>query len=207
MRTDPGNMADNKINGSFSLSVNVNERREGFFVLQPIGSINTITSPILQNDVEQIYESKPEIIMFDMKQVSYINSRGLHVILKVHQAMKSRGGRVVLFNLQPNIKEVFDIIDALPAQRIFASRHELDNNLDTMQKSYFDYSYINEFEAGTDNYKLWAKSNPSVVGQHKMEFSGSEAKRINILDEPLLMERLKQVSQVFDNERDEKKAS
>jgi len=35
-----------------------------------------------------------------------------------------------------------------------------------------------------------------------MEFSGSEAKRINILDEPLLMERLKQVSQVFDNERD-----
>ena len=159
MRTDPGSMADNKINGSFNLSINVNERREGFFVLRPIGSINTITSPILQNEVEQIYESKPEIIMFDMKQVSYINSKGLHIILKVHQAMKSRGGRVVLINLQPHIKEVFDIIDALPAQRIFASRHELDNYLDTMQKSYFDYSYIHEFEAGTDNYKLWAKSN------------------------------------------------
>ena len=158
MRTDPGSMADNKINGSFNLSINVNEKREGFFVLQPIGSINTITSPILQNEVEQIYESKPEVIMFDMKQVSYINSKGLHVILKVHQAMKSRGGRVVLINLQPHIKEVFDIIDALPAQRIFASRHELDNYLDTMQISYFDYSYIHEFEAGTDNDKLWAKS-------------------------------------------------
>ena len=94
-----------------------------------------------------------------MKQVSYINSKGLHVILKAHQAMKSRGGRVVLINLQPHIKEVFDIIDALPAQRIFASQHELDNYLDTMQKIHFDYSYINEFEAGTDNYKLWEKSN------------------------------------------------
>ena len=159
MRTDPGNLADNKINGRFNLSVNVNERREGFFVLQPIGSINTITSPILQNEVKQIYESKPEIIMFDMKQVSYINSKGLHVILKAHQAMKSRGGRIVLMNFQPHIKKVFDIINALPKQQIFASRYELDNYLDTMQKSYFDYSYINEFEAGTDNYKLWAKSN------------------------------------------------
>ena len=159
MRTDHGSMADNKINGIFNFSVNVNERRKGFFVLQPIGSINTITSLILQNEVEQIYESKPEIIMFDMKQISYINSKGLHVILKVHQVMKSRGGRVVLINLQPHIKEVFDIIDALPALRIFASRHELDNYLDTMQKSHFDYSYINEFEAGTDNYKLWEKSN------------------------------------------------
>ena len=141
MRTDPGSMADNKINGSFNLSINVNERREGIFVLQPIGSINTITSPILQNEVEQIYESKPEIIMFDMKQVSYINSKGLHVILKVHQAMKSRGGRVVLINLQPHIKEVFDIIDALPAQRIFANRHELDNYLNSMQSRCFGVSH------------------------------------------------------------------
>ena len=159
MRTDPGSKADNKINSGFNLSVNVNEKREGFFVIQPIGSINAITSPIMQNEVEQIIESKPEIIMFDMTQVSYINSKGLRFILKAHQAMKSRGGRVVLINLQPHIKEVFDIIDALPAQRIFASRYELDNYLDTMQKRYFDNSYINEFEAQTDNYKLWAESN------------------------------------------------
>jgi anti-anti-sigma factor len=152
MRTDPGSMADNKINGSFNLSVNVNERREGFFILKPIGSINTITSPILQNEVEQIHESKPEMILFDMQQVNYINSKGLRVIFKIHQAMKSRGGRVVLTNLQPHIKEVFDIIDALLEQRIFASRHELDNYLDTMQKSCIDYSYINEFEEATDNY-------------------------------------------------------
>lgn len=159
MKSHPGIMADYKVNGSSKLSVWFSEKREGFFVIQPVGSINAITSPILQNEIEQIIESKPEIIMFDMRQVSYINSKGLHVILKVHQTMKSRGGRVVLTNLQPHIKKVFDIIDALPAQRIFASRHELDNYLDTMQKNYFDHRYINEFEAGTDNYKLWAKSN------------------------------------------------
>ena len=33
-----------------------------------------------------------------------------------------------------------------------------------------------------------------------------ETEEINILDEPMLMERLKHISQEFDNERDEKKA-
>ena len=161
MRAEPEIMADYKVNGSSNLSVYVREKREGFFIIHPIGSINTITSPILQNELDQIYESKSEIILFDMKLVSYINSKGLHVILKAHQAMKSRGGRIVLMNFQPHIKKVFDIINALPKQRIFASRYELDNYLDTMQKSYLDYSYQNEFKAGTDYYKFWAKSNYS----------------------------------------------
>ena len=68
-----------------------------------------------------------------MQNVDYINSRGLRVIIKVQRAMKPRGGRVVLINLQPHIKEVFDIINALPAQRIFVNRQELDNYLDSMQ--------------------------------------------------------------------------
>ncbi len=46
--------------------------------------MNTATSPIQQNEVEQIIESKPEMIMFDMAQVSYINSKGLRSILKAH---------------------------------------------------------------------------------------------------------------------------
>ena len=161
MRTEYEIMTDYKVNGSSNLSVRYSEKREGFFVIQPVGPINAITSPILRYKVKQIIESKPEVVLFDMKQVSYINSKGLRVILKVHQAMKSRGGRVVIANLQPHIKKVFDIIDALPAQRIFASRQEMDNYLDTMQKRYVDYSYINEFEARIDNYKLWAQSNYS----------------------------------------------
>ena len=72
-----------------------------------------------------------------MQDVNYINSRGLRVILKVHGAMKLRGGRAVLINLQPHIKEVFDIINALPAQRIFANRHELDSYLNAMQSRCF----------------------------------------------------------------------
>jgi hypothetical protein len=37
-------------------------------------------------------------------------------------------------NLQPQIKKVFDIINALPSMQIFASIEELDEYLDAMQK-------------------------------------------------------------------------
>ena len=144
---------------SFSGRVYDRKKSPGVFTIHPAGSMDTNTYPIIEKKAEQILKSAPEVIIFDMQNVNYINSRGLRVILKVQRAMKLRGGRVVLINLQPHIKEVFGIIDALPAQRIFANRDELDNYLDTMQKSHFDYSYINEFEAETDNYKLWAKSN------------------------------------------------
>ena len=159
MKTYPRMMTNNNVNGRSKLNVYFREKSKGFFVIQPAGSINTVTFSFLQNKIELIIMSNPEVLVFDMKKVSYINSKGLQVILNAHKAMKSRGGRAVLTNLQPHIKEVFDIIDALPTQRIFASRQELDNYLDTMQQRYFDYNYINEFEEGTENYRLWAIRN------------------------------------------------
>ena len=126
MRTDPASMTDNKIRGNLNLNVNVNEKRKGFFVIRPVGSINTITSPILQNEVEQIYESKPEIIVFDMKQVSYINSKGLRVILKTINEMDQRYGKVYLTGLQTPIKEMFEIMNGALPEWVFESRNQLE---------------------------------------------------------------------------------
>ena len=115
MKTHPGIMTNNTVNSNFNLSVYRNEKREGIFIIHPVGAINTHTSPILQNEVEQILGSKPEIIVFDMKQVNCINSRGLRLILKTITEMDQRSRKVYLTNLQPQIKDMFEIMNgALP---------------------------------------------------------------------------------------------
>jgi anti-anti-sigma regulatory factor len=48
--------------------------------------------------------------------------------------LKESGGKIVLLNLQPQIREVFDIIKALPCEQIFSSIEEMDEYLDCMQK-------------------------------------------------------------------------
>ena len=50
------------------------------------------------------------------------------------KVMKSNKGEVLLVNMQPQIEKVFEIIKALPDQRIFKDIEELDSYLDRMQK-------------------------------------------------------------------------
>ncbi len=160
MKMHPGVMPDNEVNKNTSLQVYSSEKREGLFTLKPVGSINTMTSRSLQNTIERICAVKPNIILFDLEQVDFINSKGLRVILKVYRVIKAHGGRVVLMNFQPHIKEVFKIINALPDQQIFASWHEFDNYLVAVQKkSYADFGGQNKSEIETDNCIICAEIN------------------------------------------------
>jgi anti-anti-sigma factor len=77
-----------------------------------------------------ILESKPETILFDMKQVNYINFSGLRVILKTIMKMRQLKGNVYITDFQPQVKEMFEImIGALP-HWLNSSRKQLENCLD-----------------------------------------------------------------------------
>ena len=171
MKTHSEAMIDNKVNYGFNFRVRISEIRRGFFVLHPVGQIDTLTTPILQNKVEQILELEPDTILFDMKQVDYINFQGLSVILKAQQAMTRRSGSVALRSLQPQIKKVFDIINALPKAQIFANQHELDSYLDTMQARGSDYRNDKKLEMETDNYIVWAESSNNQGSENNRAMS------------------------------------
>jgi anti-sigma B factor antagonist len=72
--------------------------------------------------------------VFDLNAVTFISSAGIRVILKTQKALKQRNGKVVLISLQPQVKKVFEIIDALPSLSVFASIEELDQYLDHIQR-------------------------------------------------------------------------
>ena len=57
------------------------------------------------------------------------------MLLKTKKALKETSGKMVFMNLQPQIKKVFDILQAIPTLKVFASIEELDNYLDAMQKA------------------------------------------------------------------------
>ncbi|MGD9057568.1 MAG: STAS domain-containing protein [Desulfobacterales bacterium] len=104
--------------------------RADFFIIRPVGSINTNTYMSLQKEIELILESGPETILFDMKQVNYINFSGLRVILKTIVKMSQLKGNVYITDLQPQVKEMFEImIGALP-HWLSRSRKQLENCLD-----------------------------------------------------------------------------
>jgi len=116
-----------------ALKVNTTGKRPGIFVVAPIGSIDGAGHAIFQDSVTSVLNQNPDVILFDMEHTDYINSMGIRVLIKTKKAMKQRGGKIVFINLQPQIKKVFDILNALPSLKVFANIQELDSYLDAMQ--------------------------------------------------------------------------
>jgi anti-anti-sigma factor len=116
-----------------TLKVNTAMKKPGIFTVAPIGSIDAASHAIFQDKVASVLSQNPDVVIFDMEFAEYINSMGIRVLIKTKKAMKQRGGKIVFINLQPQIKKVFDILNALPSLKVFASIQELDTYLDAMQ--------------------------------------------------------------------------
>ena len=116
------------------LTVTVIERTPGAFTFQPAGSIDSNTSSLLEAKVDSILDGFTKTIIFDMEGVNYISSAGIRVIFKAQKALKQQDGQFLMTNLQPQVKKVFEIINALPTLKVFSSVQELDRYLDLMQK-------------------------------------------------------------------------
>ena len=116
------------------LKVTSTEKEPGVFMIVPEGSLDTNTYSILEKRVDMILEGQPRVIALDMAHINYISSMGVRVVIKTRKALKQHDGNLVVLNLQPQVRKVFEIINALPSEQVFASTEELDQYLDRMQK-------------------------------------------------------------------------
>ena len=112
--------------------VKVYEKRKGVFVIVPEGRIFSDSYHIFSSNTEQVLESSPDIIVFDMQEVSFIDSLGISVIVRANMSIEQ--GKVIIINLKPQIKNVFDILKALPQENILENIEELDEYLTYIQQ-------------------------------------------------------------------------
>ena len=76
-------------------------------VLAPVGRLDTITAPELERELDASVDGIKEIII-DLKEVEYISSAGLRVILKAKKLM-GINGKMKVTGANAMIMEVFDI--------------------------------------------------------------------------------------------------
>jgi len=71
------------------------------------GRLDTTTAPQLEEAVKQELDGV-ETLNFDFKDLDYISSAGLRVLLATQKIMQKKGG-MVLRNVKEEIMEVFEI--------------------------------------------------------------------------------------------------
>lgn len=74
------------------------------------GRIDTVTALDFQKEMEVFlkYEIKPNIEM-DCSDLEYTSSQGLRTFLLVQKEVSAKEGNLVLTNMKPEVKEVFDV--------------------------------------------------------------------------------------------------
>lgn len=71
------------------------------------GRLDTTTAPELEAALDEVLENTKELI-FNLKNLEYISSAGLRVILKAQKSMNTKGS-MKLTGVNDSIMEVFDI--------------------------------------------------------------------------------------------------
>ena len=102
------------------------------------GSLDSNTAPDLQQNIDAEINDSVSTTIIDFKDLDFLSSAGLRVIFKTKKIMDGRGGKLLLVNLQPQIKKVFEIIKALDGMNVFKDQDEMDDYLTAMQNKVID---------------------------------------------------------------------
>ena len=70
------------------------------------GRVDTVTAPELEAGLKF---GDATSVLVDLGNVPYMSSAGLRLLLTAHKAMLAKGGELTIANVQPSVKDVFDI--------------------------------------------------------------------------------------------------
>jgi anti-anti-sigma factor len=81
----------------------------GFVVLEPVGRLESKTSPELDKKVVALLAAGERKFVVDLGATEYVSSAGLRVLLMLAKKVSGGAGRLALCGLNPQVSEVFEI--------------------------------------------------------------------------------------------------
>ncbi len=78
-------------------------------MLELEGELDFHSSPEIRAALGKLTEKQTKKVLIDLQKVSYIDSSGLATFVELFQKLKRYGGKLILFNLNPSVRSVFEI--------------------------------------------------------------------------------------------------
>ena len=87
----------------------IEENHSGINIFKLNGRLDSNTSQGFEKKIFQAIDNGSKNMIIDFKDLDYISSAGLRVILKATKALKREEGKMLLCDMQDYVKEVFEI--------------------------------------------------------------------------------------------------
>lgn len=90
------------------MEININEVN-GICIVKFTGNLDTNTAPEAESQINAQLDGGADKILIDFKDLNYISSAGLRVLLATAKKMMASGGKLKICSLNKTVQEVFDI--------------------------------------------------------------------------------------------------
>jgi anti-anti-sigma factor len=88
------------------------------------GRFDTLAAPEFEQQIMTIIDERTTLLIIDCKEMNYMSSSILRVFLLALKTIRRNNGKILVADLQPHIKEVFDISGFLDLFEIYSTREE-----------------------------------------------------------------------------------
>jgi len=108
------------------VKVSLSNDKEGYFKVVPFGPIDSDTYMDFNDKITPLLAQTTKGIILDLANVDYISSAGLGVIFTIRKFLKEKNGDLLFCNIKPQIRRIFEIVNALPKETLFKNAEEAD---------------------------------------------------------------------------------
>ncbi len=91
---------------SFSIRA---ERRDGVARISAYGELDLETVPLLERTLEAVDQLEPATVVLDFTDLSFVDSTGVHAILRAHTRATENGTVLVVVNSSESVRKVFEL--------------------------------------------------------------------------------------------------
>ena len=85
------------------------EELDDKFVVTLEGEMDTAAATEAEEVLKQLYENEGKEVIFECEGLEYMASSGLRILINILKATMAKGNRVVLRNVNDDIKNVFKL--------------------------------------------------------------------------------------------------
>ena len=85
------------------------ERRNGVARISAMGELDMRTVPLLERALEAVDHLKPARVILDFSELSFVDSTGVHAIVRAHIRATEKGGVLVVMNSSESVRKVFQL--------------------------------------------------------------------------------------------------
>jgi anti-sigma B factor antagonist len=110
------------VRNHFSLEL---RRHHQAAIVAPSGELDIASAPELQAALERAWQSGVELVIVDLRAVGFMDSTGLHVILRAHQRAEEADRRLGVVDGGEQVHELLSLTAVLDRLHIAAAPDEL----------------------------------------------------------------------------------